>query len=191
MANTNTHTQCVPRDTQDGWSLGEGSDVILTHVGQAAPIIKLMGYEHREIAVGGGRAGNGKHTHTHTQSVPRDTQDRWSLGQGADASLTHVSMARPLIKLLGYENLENAACGLGRRQWRTNTNIHTHTHTHTHTVSPVIHRVVEPRAMIRCNHYTCKRGPTLIKLVAYEDQEDAVGGGGNKQWQTHTHTVSS
>ena len=86
-----------------------------------------MGYEHREIAVGGGRAGNGKPTHTHTQSVPRDTQDRWSLGQGADASLTHVSMARPLIKLLGYENLENAACGLGRRQWRTNTNIHTHT----------------------------------------------------------------
>ena len=37
----------------------------------------------------------------------------------------------PLIKLLGYENLENAVCGLGRRQWRTNTNIHTHTHTHT------------------------------------------------------------
>ena len=167
-----------------------------------------MGYEHREIAVGGGRAGNGNPTHTHTQSVPRDTQDRWSLGQGADASLTHVSMARLLIKLLGYENLENAACGLGRRQWRKNTNIHTHTHTHsvppdtqgvggggskqwqththtvwgggsrqqqthphthTHTVSPVIHRVVEPRAMIRCNHYTCKRGPTLIKLVAYED----------------------
>ena len=37
---THTHTQCVPRDTQDGWSLGEGSDVILTHVGVAAPIIK-------------------------------------------------------------------------------------------------------------------------------------------------------
>ena len=65
---THTHTQCVSRDTQDGWSLGEGSDVILTQVGVAALIIKLMGYEHREIAVGGGRAGNGKHTHTHTVS---------------------------------------------------------------------------------------------------------------------------
>ena len=65
---THRHTQYVPRDTQDGWSLWEGSDVILTHVGVAAPIIKLMGYEHREIAVGGGRAGNGKHTHTHTVS---------------------------------------------------------------------------------------------------------------------------
>ena len=72
MANTHTHThthtQCVSRDTQDGWSLGEGSDVILTQVGVDALIIKLMGYEHREIAVGGGRAGNGKHTYTHTVS---------------------------------------------------------------------------------------------------------------------------
>ena len=48
--------------------------------------------------------------------------------------------------------------------------------------------VVEPRAMIRCNHYTCKRGPPLIKLVAYKLWEDAVGGGGSKKWQTHTHT---
>ena len=88
MANTHTHThtQCVPRDTQDGWSLEEGSDVILTHEGVAAPIIKLMGYEHREIAVGGGRAGNGKHTHTHTVSLVIHRI-------GADAILTHVSMA--------------------------------------------------------------------------------------------------
>ena len=28
-----------------------------------------MGYEHREVAVGGGGACNGKHTHTHTVSL--------------------------------------------------------------------------------------------------------------------------
>ena len=33
------------------------------------------------------------HTHTHTQSVPRDTQGGWNLGQGSDAILTHVSVA--------------------------------------------------------------------------------------------------
>ena len=32
--------------------------------------------------------------------------------------------------------------------------------------------------------------PLLIKLVSYEHREDAVGGGGSKQWQTHTHTTS-
>ena len=77
---THTHTQSVPRDTQDGWSLGEGSDVILTHVGVAPPIIKLMGYEHRGDAVGGGGSGQWQ-THTHSTSVPRDTQGAWSLGQ--------------------------------------------------------------------------------------------------------------
>ena len=68
MANTytHTHTQCVPRDTQDGWSLGEGSDVILTHVGMAAPIIKLMCYEHWEIVLGVGEQAMAN-THTHTQ----------------------------------------------------------------------------------------------------------------------------
>ena len=42
-----------------------------------------------------GGAGNVKytHTHTHTQSVPRDTQDGWSLGQGSDAILTQLSVA--------------------------------------------------------------------------------------------------
>ena len=43
------------------------------------PLIKLMSYDHREDAVGG--AGKGKHIHTHTHSVPRDTQDGWSLGK--------------------------------------------------------------------------------------------------------------
>ena len=104
---THTHTQCVPRDTQDGWSLGEGSDVILTHVGVAPPIIKLMGYEHRGDAVGGGGSGQWQ-THTHSTSVPRDTQGAWSLGQGSDAISTHVSVARLLIKLMGYVPLENA-----------------------------------------------------------------------------------
>ena len=52
-----------------------------------------MGYEHQEDEVGGGVAGNGKVTHTHTHSVPRDTQDGWSLGQRSDAILTHVSVA--------------------------------------------------------------------------------------------------
>ena len=80
---THTHTHSVARHTQDGWSLGQRSDTILTHVGLAPPQIKLMGYEHREDALGGGEAGKGKHTHTH--SVPRDTQGGWSLVQGLDA----------------------------------------------------------------------------------------------------------
>ena len=88
----------------------------------------------------------------------------------------------PLIKLMGYEHLEDAMGGEGSRQWQT------HKHTHTQTVSPVIYRVVEPRAMIRSNHDTCRRGPPLIKLMGYKHREDAVGGGGNRQWQTHTNT---
>ena len=34
-ANTQTHTHSVTRDILDGWSLGRGSDTILTHVGEA------------------------------------------------------------------------------------------------------------------------------------------------------------
>ena len=64
---THTPTHRVTRDTQDGWSLGQGSDPILTHVSVALPLIKLMGYEHQEVAVEGLGAGNGKHTQTHTQ----------------------------------------------------------------------------------------------------------------------------
>ena len=79
----------------------------MTHVGVAPPLIKAMGYKHREDAVcGAGEAGNGKYTHT--QSVPRDTQDGWSLGEGLDAILTHVSVARPLTKLMGYVHQEYA-----------------------------------------------------------------------------------
>ena len=68
---THTHTQC-PRDTQGGWSLGQGSDTILTNVGMAPPLIKSVGYEHREDAVGVreqamSNTNTRTHTHTHTQ----------------------------------------------------------------------------------------------------------------------------
>ena len=52
---------------------------------------------------------------------------------------------------------------------------------------------MEPRARIRCNLDTCKRGPPLIKLMGHEDREDALGvGGAGKGEHTHTqtHTVS-
>ena len=62
------------------------------------PLIKLMGYEHRDDAVGGGGSMQClTHTHKRTHSVPRDTQGGWNLGQGSDAILTLVSVAAPLI----------------------------------------------------------------------------------------------
>ena len=45
--------------------------------------------------------------------------------------------------------------------------------------------------MIGNNLDTCRRGPTLIKLMGYEQREDAVGveGAWNvKHTHTHTHT---
>ena len=49
---------------------------------------------------------------------------------------------------------------------------------------------MEPRARIGRNLDTCKRNPTLIKLMGYEHQDDAVGGGGAGHVKhTHTHTV--
>ena len=74
-------------------------------------------------------------THTRTHTFPRDTQDGLTLRQESDAVLTRVSMAHPVIKLMGYEHREHAVGGGGCRQGQT------YTHTHTHTVSPVIHRV--------------------------------------------------
>ena len=57
-------------------------------------LITIMVHEHREDAVGGGGSRQCQiHTHTYTQSVPRDTQDGWSLGQGSDAILTQLSVA--------------------------------------------------------------------------------------------------
>ena len=59
-----------------------GSVAILTHESVAPPLIKLMGYEHQEDAVGGGGSSQCQtHTHTNTHSVTRDTQDGWILGQ--------------------------------------------------------------------------------------------------------------
>ena len=72
-------------------------------------------------------------TRTHTPNFPRDTQGGWSLGIGSDAILTHINVARPLIKLVGYDHREDAVDGGGSRQWQT--------HTLTHTVSLLVHRV--------------------------------------------------
>ena len=66
---THAHTHNFPRDTQCGWSLGQGSNAIFTHASVAPPLIKLMGYEHREDAMGGGeQAMSNTHTHTHTHT---------------------------------------------------------------------------------------------------------------------------
>ena len=47
----------------------EGSDAVLTHVSVAPSLIKLMGYEHREDAMGGGGSKQCQiHTHTHTHT---------------------------------------------------------------------------------------------------------------------------
>ena len=73
------------------------------------------------------------HTHTHTHSVNRDTQSGWTFGRGSNTILTHVSVARPLFKLMGYQHREEAVGGGGYRQWQT--------HTHIHTVSLALHMV--------------------------------------------------
>ena len=58
-------------------------------------LIKLMGYEQREDAVGVGGAWNVNytHAHTHTHSVTRDAQGGWNLGRGSDTISTHVGEA--------------------------------------------------------------------------------------------------
>ena len=56
-----------------------------------------------------------------------DTQGGWNLGQGSDAILTHVSVALPLIKLMGFE--------LREAQWGAGVQARSITHTHTPTVS--------------------------------------------------------
>ena len=64
------HTHSVPRDTEGICSLGQGSVSILTNVGEAPPLIKLMGFEHREeagVCVRSRQCQTQTHTHTHTQ----------------------------------------------------------------------------------------------------------------------------
>ena len=171
-----THTHRLPRNTQDRWSPGQGLDGILTHGGVALPLIKLIGYEHREDAVGGWWNTQCQ-THTHTHSVPRDNKGGWSVVQGSDAILTHVSMAPRLTKLMGYEQPQVAVGGRGRRPRQP----------HTHSVprdtqggwsfgqgfATILTHVVVARP--------------LIKLTGYEYRDDAVGGGGAGSG-THTHT---
>ena len=67
---THTHKRIhsVPRDTQGGWNLGEGSDANLTHVSVALLLIELMGFELREAHWGAGMQAR-SNTHTHTHSV--------------------------------------------------------------------------------------------------------------------------
>ena len=88
QTHTHTHTHIVPRDTKGGWSLGKRLDAILTYVGVAHPLFKLMAYKQRNDAAGGGgsrqwqtHTNTHTHTHTHTHTVPRDTQGGFSLGQ--------------------------------------------------------------------------------------------------------------
>ena len=72
-------------------------------------------------------ANTHKHkTYTHKHSVRCDKQYGWSLAQEWDAIMTHVSVARPLFKLMGYEHRKDAAGSGGSRQWQT--------HKHTHSV---------------------------------------------------------
>ena len=92
QTHTRKRTHSVPRETQGGWNLEQGSDEILTHVSVAAPLIKLMCNDHRENALGRGWSRQWQ-THTHTHSVPRDTQGGWSFGQGSDSISTHDGVA--------------------------------------------------------------------------------------------------
>ena len=66
---THTHTQCSPVYT--GWM----EPLARTRIGsnldtcrRGSPLIKLIGYEYREDALGLGGAGNDKHTHTQCPS---------------------------------------------------------------------------------------------------------------------------
>ena len=73
MSNTHTHTQCPPVYT--GWMEPLERARIERNPDKCRrglPLIKSVGYEHREDAVGGMGAGNVKHKHTrtHTQCLP-------------------------------------------------------------------------------------------------------------------------
>ena len=183
MSNTHTHTASpvIHRVVEPRAMIRSDHD---TCIGVAPQLIKLMGYDLREDAMeSGGSKQCQIHTHTHTQSVHRDTHDGWSLEQRSNAILTHVSVAPPLIKLMGYEHREDAMGGGGSKQCQ----IHTHTHTHTECLTGWM----EPRAKIGHNLDTCMRGPPLIELMGHEYRGDAVELGrasNGKHPHTHTHT---
>ena len=71
-------------------------------------------------------ACNGKHTHTHTHCVPRDTEGGWNPEQGIDHHIYTCWRGPPRIKLMDYEHREDAVRGGRNRQCQT--------HTHTHSV---------------------------------------------------------
>ena len=78
--------------------------------------------------------------------------------QGSDTRLTHVGMP-PLIKLMGIEHREDTV-GVGGRE-----------HAVANTPTPkqcysCYTGWMEPRARIRHNLDTCRRGPPLIKWAS-------------------------
>ena len=87
-------------------------------------LIKLMGYKHRDDAVGGGGASNGNHT----VSLVIHTVDVASARIGRN--LYTCKHDPTLIKLMGYEHRDDTVGGVGEGNIK-----HTHTHTHTHTNS--------------------------------------------------------
>ena len=90
------------------------------------PLIKILGYEHREDAGGVGAADKGKHTQCPPLYTGR-VEPRARIGPNLDT----CNRSPPLIKLVGYEHREDAVGGAGNVK-----------HTHTHTQCPlVIHRM--------------------------------------------------
>ena len=75
-AGNGNHTVSPVIHTVDGASARIGRNLDTCKHGPK--LIKLMGYEHRDDAVGGGGAGNVKHTHTHTVSTVLHKVDRAS-----------------------------------------------------------------------------------------------------------------
>ena len=74
-----------------------------------------MGYEHREDAVVGGGACNGKHTHTHTVSPVTHRLGWMEPRARIERNLDTCTRGPPLIKILGYEHWEDALGGGGSR----------------------------------------------------------------------------
>ena len=122
-AGNGKHTQSIPRDTPGRCSLEQGSGAIFAHVGVARTLIKLMGYKHREDAVGvGEKAPTHTHTHTHTQCPSLYTG--WMEPQVRIGHILDTCRRGPQqIKLMGFEHRRNAMVVGGASNGK-----HTHTH---------------------------------------------------------------
>ena len=123
---THTHTVSPVIHTMDGASGNDRKQ--LDTCRRSQPLIKLMGYEQREDAVGVGGSRQGKHTHTHTQCPSSYTvwmEPRARIGHNLDT----CRRGPPQIKLTGYEHREDSLGGgvAGKGKY-------THKHTHTHSV---------------------------------------------------------